>query len=116
VKTLGDLIDLHIEDMKAVGRAPGRSKDATLAMLKRELGRLDMDEIDRERLVKFGRKRAAEGAGPVTVGMDIGAIRLVLSHAAAVHGLPVSIEPVDLTRIALKRLGLVGNSHQQSAA
>jgi len=45
--------------------------------------------------------------------MDIGAIRLVLSHAAAVHGLPVSIEQVDLGRIALKRLGLVGKSNQR---
>ena len=32
------LIDLHIEDMKQVGKAPGRSKAATLDMLKRELG------------------------------------------------------------------------------
>jgi integrase len=47
------------------------------------------------------------------VAMDIGAIRLVLSHAAAVHGLPVSIEQVDLGRIALKRLGLVGKSNQR---
>jgi hypothetical protein len=29
--------------------------------------------------------RAAEGAGPVTVGMDLGYIKTVLTHAAAVH-------------------------------
>lgn len=113
LNTFGDLIDLHIADMKEVGKAPGRSKDATLQMLKRQLGSLNMTELDRERLVKFGRKRAAQGAGPVTVGMDIGAIRLVLSHAAAVHGLPVKVEPVDLARIALKRLGLVGKSNER---
>lgn len=38
LRTFGDLIDLHTEDIKEVGRAPGRSKDATLAMLKRDLG------------------------------------------------------------------------------
>jgi hypothetical protein len=38
--------------------------------------------------------------------MDIGAIKLVISHAAAVHGLPYSVEAVDLARIALRRLGL----------
>jgi hypothetical protein len=32
LRTFGDLIDLHIEDIKEVGRAPGRSKDAALAM------------------------------------------------------------------------------------
>jgi integrase len=113
LKTLADLIDLHITDMKEVGKAPGRSKSATLAMLRRELGALGMGEIDRERLVKFGRKRANEGAGPVTVSMDIGAIRLVVSHAAAVHGMDVAVEPVDLARIALKRLGLVGKSNER---
>jgi integrase len=112
-QTFGDLIDLHIADMKEVGKPPGRSKDATLAMLKRELGHLKAGEMDRDQLIKFGRRRAGEGAGPVTLSMDIGAIRLVVSHAAAVHGLPVAVEPIDLARIALKRLGLVGKSNER---
>lgn len=70
-----------------------------------ELGAVKMTHIDRERVIQFGRKRAAQGAGPVTLSMDIGAIRLVLAHAAAVH--------VELGRIALKRLGLVGKSDQR---
>jgi len=49
----------------------------------------------------------------VTLGIDIGTISLVLSHAAAVHGLPVSTEQVGLTRIALKRLGLVGKGMER---
>lgn len=113
LRTFGELIDLHISDMCEVGKAPGRSKEATLKMLKRELGKLSMVEIDRERVVKFGRARTAMGAGPTTIGIDVGVIKLVLQHAAAVHGLPVRIEPVDLGRIALKRLGLVGHSNER---
>jgi len=113
LRTFGDLIDLHIEDMKEVGRAPGRSKDATLAMLKRELGGRNMAELDRDRIIRFGRARAEQGAGPVTLGIDIGTIKLVLSHAAAVHGVAVPVEPVDLARIALKRLGLVGKGNER---
>lgn len=112
-KTFGDLIDLHIDDMCDVGKAPLRSKAATLEMLKRELGKCNMVSLDRERLIRFGRDRAAQGAGPVTVGIDIGMIKLILSHAAAVHGLPVKVEPVALARIALKRLGLVGKGHER---
>jgi hypothetical protein len=37
----------------------------------------------------------------------------VLTHAAAVHGLPVSIEPVELARVALKRLGLIRKSNER---
>jgi integrase len=111
--TVGELIDLHIADMTSVGRPPGRSKSATLEMLRKELGMIKAVDMDRERLVKFGRKRANAGAGPVTVGMDIGAIKLVVSHAAAVHGMEVSAESVDLARIALRRLGLIGKANER---
>jgi integrase len=50
LKTFGELIDLHIEDMKDVGKAPGRSKDATLQMLKRQLGKLT---LPMSRIVRF---------------------------------------------------------------
>jgi len=113
VQTFSDMVDLHIEDMCAVGQAPRRSKAATLNALKRELGSCNMVSLDRDRLVRFGRARAAEGAGPMTLSIDIGTIKLVLSHAAAVHGLPVRIEPVDLARLALKRLGLVGKGRER---
>jgi integrase len=113
LNTFADLVDLHIADMKEVGKAPGRSKDATLQMLKRRLGSVNMADLDRERIVKFGRKRAIEGAGPTTLGIDVGVIKLVVQHAAAVHGLPVKVEPIDLARIALKRLGLVGHSNER---
>ncbi len=113
LQTFGDLIDLHIADMTEVGKPPGRSKAATLAMLKRELGAVKMAEMDRDRLVRFGRKRAGQGAGPVTVSMDVGAVRLAITHAAAVHGMPVQVEPIDLASVALKRLGLVGKSNER---
>jgi hypothetical protein len=113
LKTFGHLIDLHISDMEEVGKAPGRSKDATLKMLKRELGSLNVVEIDRGRIVKFGRKRAARrGAGNPRHG--IGAIKLVIQHAAAVHGVPVQVEPIDLERVALKRLGLIGKFNERN--
>jgi hypothetical protein len=94
LKTFRELVDLHISDMKDVGKAPDRTKEASLAMLKRELGSLNMVEIDRERIVKFGRARVTEGAGPVTLSMDVGLIKLVLQHAAAVHGLPVKCSTI----------------------
>ncbi|WP_245448459.1 hypothetical protein [Bradyrhizobium nitroreducens] len=35
---MGDLIDLHDEDMREVGKPPRRSKAAVMASLKTELG------------------------------------------------------------------------------
>ena len=107
-RRFGDLIRLHREDLREVGKRIGRSKTASLAFLEQRLGRLQLQELDRERLVQFGKERAGEGAGPVTLGIDLGYIKTILSHAAAVHGIFVSTESVDLARIALGRLGLVG--------
>ncbi|WP_232463916.1 hypothetical protein [Brevundimonas diminuta] len=108
LRTFGELIDLHIEDMKSVGKAPRRSKAATLKMLKTRLGGKKIAQLDRQLFIDFGRSRATECAGPMTLSIDIGAIKLILSHAAAVHGLAVSVEAVDMARLALKRLGLIG--------
>lgn len=113
LKTFGSLIDLHIDDMKDVGKPPQRSKTATLEMLQRRLGALTLAQLDRERLIRFGRDRAKEGAGPVTIGMDIGAIKLVIGHAAAVHGIEVSVEAVQLARLALRQLGLIGKATER---
>ncbi|MES2034715.1 MAG: site-specific integrase [Pseudomonadota bacterium] len=112
-QTFGALIDLHIADMKAVGKAPRRSKDATLRMLKRELGKTKLVGMDRGRLIDFGKDRAVQGAGGVTIGIDIGTIKTVLTHAAAIHGIAVKPDQVDLARVALKRLGLVCKGHER---
>ena len=70
----GELGRLHIEDMTAVGKPPRRSKAATLDMLERELETIKITTLDRERLIQFGRARSEAGAGPVTLGTDIGTI------------------------------------------
>ena len=77
------------------------------------MGRLRIPELDRERLIQFGKERARDGAGPVTLGIDLGYIKTILSHAAAVHGVIPSTEPIALARIALARLGLVGKGQER---
>ena len=63
LSTFGDLIDLHIADMHAVGKSPRRSKAATLEALKRDLGECRIAHIDRQRLIDYGRARAMAGTG-----------------------------------------------------
>jgi len=94
--TSGDLIDPPIADMCAVGKPPRRSKEATLATLKRDLGKEKIGHLDRHKLIEYRRKRSDQWTGRVTLGIDIGVIKLILTHAAAAHGLEISPEPVDL--------------------
>jgi hypothetical protein len=113
INTISDLIDLHIADMVEVGKEIGRSKGFSLDLLRARLGKLNISDLNREQIIKFGKERAEDGAGPVTVGIDIGYIRTLLVHGAAVHGLPYSAGPVELGRVALVRLGLVGKGNER---
>ncbi len=107
LRTFGNIIDLHIADMCEVGKPLRRSKAATLTTLKRDLGKEGIGHLDRQKLIDYGKMRAEQGTGPATLGIDIGVIKMIIIHAAAVHGLDISPEPVDLARVALKRLGLI---------
>jgi hypothetical protein len=115
VRTFGDLIDLHDEDMHEVGKPPRRSKAAVMASLKTELGNVKLPALNRERLIEFGRKRAKQGAGPATLAIDMSFIRTIITHAAAVHGIEVSAEEARLARVALRHLNLVGKSNARPA-
>ena len=64
VRTFGDLIDLHDEDMHEVGKPPRRSKAAVMASLKTELGSVKLPALNRERLIGLGRKRAKKAPVP----------------------------------------------------
>ncbi|WP_421950788.1 site-specific integrase [Pelagibacterium sp.] len=112
-KTIADLVDLHVSDLHEVGRPLRRSKQAVMEALKRDLGTTRIRRLDRAAIIKYGQRRAKQGAGPVTLSVDLSYLRTVLTHAAAVHGISVDTESVRLARAALTRLGLVGRSFER---
>jgi len=112
-RIFADLIALHLDDLAQVGKPVRRSKSMVLKALKASLGRVNLKDITRDRLIEFGRKRAAQGAGPATLAIDFSFIRTILTHAAAVHGIEVSLESVQLARAALRHLDLVGKSNER---
>lgn len=112
-QALGDLIETHLADMAEVGRAAQRSKEAVMLRLQRDIGKLPLTSLTREFIINFGRKRAKEGAGPVTLSVDLSYLSTVLNHGAAIYGLKVPIEQLRLGRAALLRLGLIGRSTER---
>jgi integrase len=112
-RTFGDLIDLHLKDLEDVGKTARRSKAFSLDQLKRKIGDIGLRDLDRHRLIKFGRERAKEGAGKATLSIDFTFIKTIMVHAAAVHGIEVITEEVFLARTALKLLGLIGKGKER---
>jgi len=76
--TLGDLIDKYGETNK---KTPGRTKVATLAMLKRELGDVKLSTLNAVTLRGFIDKRVAAGAGGVTIAADLSFLSAVIKWA-----------------------------------
>jgi len=85
VRNFGHIIDLHIADLKEVGKPIRRSKRAVLKSLKKDLGRTQLCNLNRSTLIDYGKKRGRQGAGPVTFSVDLSYIRTVLTHARAIH-------------------------------
>ncbi|WP_425093374.1 hypothetical protein [Tropicimonas sp. S265A] len=79
--------------MFEVGKPPRLSKAATLTTLKRDLGKEKSGHLDRQKLIDSCKMRAEQGAGPVTLGIDIGMIKMIITNAAAVHGLDIPPRP-----------------------
>ncbi len=111
--TIADLIGLHISDLLEVGKPLRRSKCAVLEALTRDLGTVRFSDLDRPTLIEYGKKRAKQGAGPVTLSMDLSYLNTVFIHAAAIHGIAVNTDSIQLARVALTRLGLVGRSNER---
>lgn len=107
-ETFASLIDLHIEDLQSVGKPLRRSKHHVLERLRTEIGATALANLTRERLILYGRARAKAGAGPATLAVDISFIGTILTHASAVHGVAVNVQAVQLARVALRQLGLIG--------
>ena len=112
-RTFANLIDLHIADLLEVGKPIRRSKQAVLETLKNDIGATRISNLNRAALIRYGKMRAKQGAGPVTLSIDLSYIGTVLTHAAAVHGINTNTEDIRLARAALTRLGLIGRSNER---
>ncbi len=112
-RTMADLVNLHISDLQEVGKPIRRSKQAVLDALKRDIGASRISNLNRSEFIKYGKFRAKQGAGPVTLSVDLSYIHTVLTHAAAVHGITTNTEDLRLARTALTRLGLIGRSNER---
>lgn len=111
--TVADLIDVHVTDLQEVGKPIRRSKRVVLEALKRDLGAKRINALDRSSLITYGKIRAKQGAGPVTLAVDLSYLHTVMTHGAAVHGVSLDTECLRLAPIALSRLGLIGRSRER---
>ncbi len=108
--TLGDLIDKYVE---AVAQLPGKTKAATLAMLKDKLGKVKLTSLSAVVLRDFIDARVTEGAGGVTVAADLSFLSAVLKWGRHARNLDIPAHIAMEARESLKHRGLETRSRER---
>jgi integrase len=101
--TVADLIDLYNEQN---AKEPGRTKAATLAMLKRELGKGRLVLLNGVILRDFIDKRVGAGAGGVTIAADLSFLSGVLKWGRHARQLDIPERVALDARASLSHRGL----------
>lgn len=108
--TLGDLIDKYGE---MAARRPGKTKAATLAMFKRELGKVRLSTLSAVTLRDFIDRRVDAGAGGVTVAADLSFLSAVLKWGRHARQLDLNERLALEARESLKHRGLQTRSNER---
>lgn len=109
--TLSDLIDKYTE---TVGKNPGRTKAATLAMLKRDLGKVKLVNLNAVILRDFIDRREDAGAGGVTIAGDLSFLSAILKWGKHARHLDLPERLALEARASLTHRGLDTRSKERS--
>lgn len=109
--TLSDLIDKYTE---TVSKNPGRTKAATLAMLKREVGKVKLVSLNAVTLRNFIDRRQESGAGGVTIAGDLSFLSAILKWGKYARHLDLPERLALEARASLTHRGLDTRSKERS--
>lgn len=108
--TLADLIDKYCETN---AKNPGRTKAATLAMLKAQIGKVKLSALNAVVLRDFIDRRAAAGAGGVTISADLSFLSAVIKWGKHARQLDLPEKLALEARESLKHRGLETRSRER---
>jgi len=109
--TFSDLIGRYCE---TIGKNSGKTKAATLAMLKRELGKVKLSSLSAVVLRDFIDRRADAGAGGVTIAADLSFLSAVLKWGRHAQQLDIPERLALDARASLTHRGLNTRAAERS--
>lgn len=108
--TVADLIDKYVETFT---REPGKTKASTLAMLKREIGKVKLASLNAVVLRDFIDRRHEDGAGGVTIAGDLSTFSAVLKWGKHARQLDLNDRLAMDARASLVHRGLNTRSNER---
>lgn len=110
--TVGSLIKKYIEEI-SVAKEFGKNKAAVLNTLQRDLGDVLVPHLTVERLTTYIKARQKQGAGGVTIGIDLTYLKQVFLTARQLWRMPVNLEIFVDARANMKILGISTKSDER---
>lgn len=107
-----DLIDWYTDEIGAI-RPFGRNKTDVIRRLRKMLGHLTMDQLTEKKLMEFVQIRMNEGAGGVTLSVDLSYMSSIFRAAKQLWKIPVSMDILFSVRANLKFLGIKTRSRER---
>jgi len=111
--TLESLIELSFKKENPV-KPFGKNKTAVYNRLKRTLGDVLLPKLDFDRLVEFVDMRVAQGAGGVTIGMDISYLAGLFKFGRLMRKYKLDMEIFTEVRDYMENIGLDLKSKQRT--
>ena len=109
---LAEVIDQYLADSAGI-RPIGRTKRSAIEGLRVGLGDMPLRALDSQALIRFALGRRRDGAGPVTIGIDLSYLGTILRTARALWGVEADLEALGDARLALRRMGLVDTARER---
>jgi integrase len=110
--TLSELIDRYSKEIGDV-KPFGRNKTAVLKSLKKDMGSATLSDVTVDRLTEHIRSRVLEGAGGVTIAIELTYLGSVYKAAKQLWKMPIDMDVISSARSNMSYMGLSTKSKER---
>lgn len=110
--TLAELIQQYREELSHVEF--GKNKDNVLKALEAKLGHHTLAQLNDDRLTQFVKDRRREGAGGVTIAIDLTYLGGIFKTARQIWKMPVSMDAIATARAYMSHVKISTRSKERS--
>jgi integrase len=110
--SIAELLSWYANSFRSI-KQWGRTKQSSLSKLQKEMGSIPVNKLTKSNIIQYAIWRRENGAGPVSIAMDLSALNSALSMARCVGCQTLSTEALKETRVVLTNLSIIGPSIQR---
>ncbi|CAG9415459.1 hypothetical protein NVI2019_PEGOAJLN_01232 [Providencia alcalifaciens] len=112
--TVGDLIQMYLDEPGLGGKAGTTKKYVITSLLKSTLANISLAKLSVNDVIEHCKLRRASGTGPNTVSQDVSYLTVVLNSAKSIFDIDYTNNPGRDSKPILNQMGLIAKSNVRS--